>query len=324
MLVPTPTVSVIIPTYNAGPRFGELLTRLQRQTHAPQEIIVVDSTSRDDTAAIARRAGAIVLELPQAEFDHGGTRNMAAARAEGDVLLFMTQDAMPADEHLIAHLIAPLVEADVACAYARQLPYADADPLERMARAFNYPAQPQRKRADDLPRLGLKTFFCSNVCAAVRRHRFHALGGFAAPVIFNEDLFLAATAVLDGYAIHYAAEAQVYHSHGYTLTQHFRRFFDNGVSMRSNAWIYPYAKVGKEGGRLVRAQLQQLRRERRWHWMPRLIGESAAKWLGYQLGKRYTRLPRAWCARMSMHRRIWDKLQRQPARAEPGGVSMRE
>ena len=96
-----PDVSVIIPTYRAGAALGELLERLWSQTLRPREIIVIDSDSRDGTAELARSLGAIVYEIDQRDFDHGGTRNEAASRAGGEVLVFMTQDAMPASGDLL-------------------------------------------------------------------------------------------------------------------------------------------------------------------------------------------------------------------------------
>jgi len=305
-----PSVSVIIPTYNAGPELEKLLGRLCAQTLPPLEVIVIDSTSPDGTAERARAAGARVFEIPQSEFDHGGTRNRAAGFAAGEVLVFLTQDALPEDDRLLEELVQRLRDPRVACAYGRQLPREDATVLERLSRAYNYPAVSSVKDKGDLERLGIKTFFCSNVCAAVRRETFVDLGRLDEPMIFNEDLFFAAKAVQAGYRIAYAAEARVVHSHNYSAVQQFRRFFDNGVSMRRHAWVYAYSSVNKEGSRLVWTQMKALVRGRKWRWMVRLMAESVAKYAGYQLGKRYDRLPHAWCIRFSMHREIWGKLSR--------------
>ena len=106
----------------------------------------------------------------------------------------------------------------------------------------------------------------------------------------------------------YEAEARVIHSHTYSIVQQFRRFFDNGVSMRDNEWVYPYSAVGKAGSRLVRHQLRYLVRNRHWLWIPKLAADAAAKFLGFHLGKRYRKLPEKLCVRFSMHRGIWAKL----------------
>ncbi len=305
-----PAVSVIIPTWNAGPAFRELLERLRRQSLPPKEIIVMDSSSTDGTAELAREFGAAVYIIDQAEFDHGGTRNRAASYASGSILVFMTQDAVPNNEFLLKNLTRPLIEnPQTACAYARQLAKPGAHLLEQAARSYNYPDHSFCKSQDDLPSMGLKTFFCSNVCSAIRKETFIDLGRFPEPVIFNEDMFFAAKCVLAGYTIAYAANAEVLHSHNYTLKQQFKRYFDNGVSIRMNDWVYPYTSVGREGSRLVKMQLREIARRKQWGTVFRLIGDAGAKYLGFQLGKRYRMLPGAVCERLSMHRKIWVKLR---------------
>lgn len=303
-------VSVIIPTLNAGGQFKELLELLQAQTVQPHEIIIIDSCSEDGTAQLASEAGAHVLTVQRTEFDHGGTRNKAAAVATGDILLFMTQDVYPVNNRLIEELIKPLQENRTAVyAYARQMADDNGDLLEQLSRASNYPAQSALKSYEDIERLGIKAFFCSNACSAIRRDTFERMGGFQAPVIFNEDMFMAARCILSDYKIAYCAEAVVYHTHNYTIMQQFKRYFDNGVSMRCNSWILPYAASAKAGSNLIRQQLFGLRKAGKLRLIPRLIAESAAKLIGYKLGMNFHRLPKRLCRSISMHRLIWNQIE---------------
>ncbi|MDQ8733044.1 glycosyltransferase family 2 protein [Paenibacillus sp. LHD-38] len=313
-------VSVIIPTLNAGPDLKELFKRLQQQSLPPYEIIVIDSCSDDGTAELAREAGVQVLYVLRSEFDHGGTRNRAAQQAKGDILMFMTQDAMPYNEKLIEELTRPLIAGDKAVyAYARQLPRPGANELERLARQHNYPAESKMKSYEDLDELGLKTFFCSNVCSAIRREVFEAMGSFQEPVIFNEDLFMAAKCILNGYRVAYCADAAVFHSHDYSVAEQFKRYFDNGISMRCNTWITPYSAVGKAGSNLVKLQLKELHVTRQWQLIPLLVAESAAKLLGYKLGMNYRLLPAFITRRLSMHRLILTHIEKQSP-----GITMRQ
>ena len=96
-----------------------------------------------------------------------------------------------------------------------QLPDKDCDIIERYTRSFNYPEE-QRKTKADLDRLGIKTFFCSNVCTMYRRSIYEKLGGFRKAHHFNEDMIFAGKLIQEGYAIAYVAEARVVHSHNYT------------------------------------------------------------------------------------------------------------
>ena len=149
----------------------------------------------------------IVKDILPEDFDHGGTRDEGIRMSDADVIVCMTQDAVPADENLIAELTEKLGEDGIAAAYARQLPGEDCDILERYTRRFNYPPESLVKSSADLERLGIKTYFCSNVCAAYCREIYCELGGFESGTIFNEDMIYAAKLIKSGYSIAYCAKA---------------------------------------------------------------------------------------------------------------------
>jgi rhamnosyltransferase len=302
-------ISVIIPTLNAASHLPEMLPRLQRQSRVPHEIIVIDSTSDDKTVQIATLHGVKVLEVERRSFNHGGTRNYAATHATGDVLVFMTQDAMPADENFLEQLTRSLEDPEVVAAYGRQIANPNASLLERITREFNYPPISIRKSMANIKMLGIKTFFYSNVCSAIRRDVFQRMGGFDHPMISNEDMILAAKCILAGNSIVYAAEARVIHSHEFTIRQLFRRYFDIGVSIRINSWLLQYAKPEGEGGRLLKVQLRQLIQQRKWHRIPLWGMESFAKYAGYRLGFNYRKLPKATRIFFSLHKNFWNHIE---------------
>ena len=95
-------VSVIIPTLNAEAWLDRLLDRLIRQTVAA-EILVIDSESDDATCRIAASHAPRVrlLHVPRERFNHGGTRDFALRQSTGEYVLFLTQDALPADRYII-------------------------------------------------------------------------------------------------------------------------------------------------------------------------------------------------------------------------------
>ena len=182
-------IDVIIPAYRPGAEFLELIDRLERQTLPVSKILVMNTRSQVDVEKLlADRPEIQVVSLEKNEFDHGGTRDRAARLSEADYLLFLTQDALPADAHLVERLAAAFGDKRVKAAYARQLPKEDCRELERYTRNFNYPEKSRIKTAADLPELGIKTFFCSNVCAMYERETYLAQGGFPRRTIFNEDM----------------------------------------------------------------------------------------------------------------------------------------
>ena len=195
------SIDVIIPVYRPDEKLGQLIERLNHQTKKPEHIWflqTMEGTEEDEKVQrLLEQAerGRIILVKKQ-EFDHGGTRNLGASHSRSDYMLFMTQDAVPADDVLLETLIRHMdSDEGIAAAYARQLPGGDVGPVERFTRAFNYPQQSAVKNAADLERLGIKTYFCSNVCAMYRRCIYEELGGFVLHTIFNEDMIFAAALI---------------------------------------------------------------------------------------------------------------------------------
>lgn len=298
-------VSVIIPTLNAGPEFVRSLEALTSQTPAVQEIIVIDSGSSDDTCENARSYGCRVHEIARTSFGHGETRNLGASMAQGNIFVFMTQDAIPADDSALDKLVRMLFEENCAVAYGRQLPRPDAGFMARHARLFNYPQVSRVKTKKDIGRLGIKTPFCSNCFAAYRRSIFENMGGFSSGLIFGEDMEFAARAIRDGQAIAYAGHACVYHSHDYRLAQEFRRAFDIGVFHAQTPWIRSYfGNAGNEGVRFVVSELGYLKNHAPASLVRSLV-TNAAKILGYKLGARHGHVSRKWKMRMSMNKYFW-------------------
>jgi len=301
-------VSLMIPTLNAERFIEDVIVRFNRQTLPPVEIIVIDSSSGDRTVEIAAEMGCKTVVIERKAFDHGGTRNLGAKLSAGDVLVFMTQDALPVNDIFLENLVRPLADPSdplIAASFGRQVARNDAVPLEKFARLFNYPDTSMIKSKENLPRLGIKTFFFSNVCSAVRRREFKAVGGFPNKTIMNEDMILAAKLILQGYKVAYVPEAAVWHSHNYSIAQQFRRYFDIGTSFNMNRWLLEYARAEGEGLRFLQEQLAWLLRHRHYRWIPHALAFTGAKYCGYKLGLMQERLPIGLKRRFSMHKFFW-------------------
>ena len=294
-------VAVVIPVWQGSRHLPALIAALRRQTVAPDPILVIDSSSNDGSAELARSLGCQVEVIPQAEFNHGGTRNRGAQVAGARITVFLTQDALPADEHFIERLVAPIRAGTAVAAYARQLPYPDADPPEALARAWNYRPEAQLRTAADVGRLGVKAYFFSNVASAVDMTAFAEVGCFPADVIMNEDMVLCARLLHGGRTVAYAADAVVQHSHNYTIAQQFRRYFDIGVFFATHGHLLPGARTGGEGMRFVAHQMWGLLRAGRLGWALRCPVENAAKLFAMRLGRRHRLLPGWVLRRCSMH-----------------------
>ncbi len=277
-------VSLIIPTLNAGSDIETLLAGVSTQDVKPHETIIIDSSSDDTTVEIAQRFGAKTVVIPRRVFNHGRTRNVAAREAEGDVLVFMTQDALPFDKELLGNLTAPLAEDDIAGAYGRHVPRHNASPPEIFARQFNYPESSTVKSMSDLSTCGIKTFFFSNVCSAVKRELFFRVGMFPEGVRSNEDMLLAARLILSGQKVAYVPTARVIHSHTYSLFRLFTRYYNIGSSLKSNEWVLKYACSEREGLRFLKEELRFLLTGKRYRWIPYILLEALSKYAGYRIG----------------------------------------
>jgi len=303
-------IDVVIPVYRPGARFRELLRRLEAQSQPVNRYIIMN-TEEAYWEEWLPGAGELpenlsVYHVTKETFDHGATRNAGIMNSDADIVVCMTDDALPADKKLLEKLCGALMKEErIAVAYARQLPDKDCGIIERYTRSFNYPDTGRVKTKEDLPELGIKTYFCSNVCAAYKRETYLSLGGFTKKTIFNEDMIFAAKAMEMGHAVCYAADAKVIHSHNYTGIQQFHRNFDMAVSQADHPEVFSGIRSEGEGIRLVKKTALYLLKSRHAMLLPKLVFGSGCKYAGYLLGKRYKKLPMPvvrWC---SMNRNYW-------------------
>ena len=299
-------VDVLIPVYRPDGKLTELLKRLKTQNYPIHRVILMNTEEKHFPTELTGIWDRVeVYHLAKEEFDHGGTRDRGVRMSTADLVVCMTQDAMPADETLIEELVKPFDDPEVWAAYARQLPNGDCREVEKYTRSFNYPEQSMVKTKEDLDRLGIKTFFCSNVCAAWRREKYLELGGFVKHTIFNEDMILAGTMIKQGGKIAYCAKAKVIHSHNYSAFQQFHRNFDLAVSQTMYPEVFGGIRSESEGIKLVKKSLSYCIKIGKPWLMIQVVTQSAGKLLGYKMGQRYRSLPMWLILRCTMSPSFW-------------------
>lgn len=302
----TPSVAVVIPTLNAAKLWPAFYAALKAQALEPAQVLIVDSSSSDGTPTLADAAGYRVVSMARKEFNHGGTRQMAAnLLPNAEILVFLTQDAVLAQPAALSNLVALMRDPEVGAAYGRQLPRRGATPIEAHARLFNYPPVSDFRSLSSRERLGFKAIFISNSFAAYRRAALMGVGGFPSDVIFGEDTILAAKLLIANWKIAYVADAQVYHSHTYTWTQEFKRYFDIGVLHSREAWLLQnFGQARSEGRRFVLSEMKYLIL-RYWWLIPSALIRTGLKLLGYRLGRQEKQLSTATKRRLSMQPSFW-------------------
>ncbi len=303
------SVSVIIPTLNAAELLKTQISTLLNQRLQPEQILVIDSESDDQTGGLAISLGAELITVKRSSFDHGATRNLGAEHASGDILVFMTQDALPKDRETLIKLVQPLQQREIAVSYARQVPDQSASVSEQFLRFANYPPMSMVKSADDISSMGIKAFQCSNVCAAYQQRVFKELDQFPAPAVCNEDMIFAARAIFAGYKVSYTADSLVYHTHHFSSRQLFKRYFDIAASLELEPRIKVLGKTEQKGFNFLKSQLNYLKEKGCYSKIPLTIVEATAKYAGYKAGTKHHRIPSFLKKHLGSNIAYWHKIQ---------------
>lgn len=293
--------SVVIPVKDGARYLQELLDALAREE--PEEVLVIDSGSRDRSREIVRAAGVELLEIEPADFGHGRTRNLGADRTTGELICFLTQDATPCPGWLAAYREAFTLDERVGAAYGPHLPRPDTSPmiareLTEFFATFSPDGGPVVQRRGDPP-------FLSNVNACYARAcwlelRFRELA-------YSEDQAFGVDLLAAGWSKVYHPSAAVLHAHDYSPLEFMQRYFDEYRGLRSSLGhvesISPRAMLGEVralvGGDVRWMGERDYSTRERARWTLRSLSHHSGRKVFSALGSRSDRLPRALRARLS-------------------------
>jgi glycosyltransferase involved in cell wall biosynthesis len=261
------SVAAIIPVKDGERYLEELLAALARE--GVDEILVIDSGSRDRSLEIARSAGVELLEIEPAEFGHGRTRNLGAERTSGELICFLTQDATPRPGWLQAYREAFALEERVGAAYGPHLPRADTSPmiareLTEFFASFTPDGRPVVQTRED-------STFLSNVNACYSRACWEEIR--FREIAYSEDQAFGADLLQAGWVKVYEPAAAVLHAHDYGAIEFMRRYFDEYRGLReSTGHVEPFGMLA--AARDVRAAVAG---DRRWVAEQGLSGPELAR-----------------------------------------------
>ncbi len=289
------SIEVIIPAYKPDSGLMHLVSMLRKQLIRPERIRILLTTDNiREVEALRKMLGesVVVEQILPSEFSHGGTRQRAVDSSAADYILFMTQDALPADTKLISYLLEAVSKPHTAVAYARQIAYGTSGDVEKFSRRFNYPSKSRTQIEADLKKIGIKAIFCSDTCALYNRRRHIEVGGFDIDTDFGEDAIFAYNAIKSGLNVEYCAEAKVYHSHDYSLKEQFKRSILIAVSQKKHPEIYKTIKSESEGMRYLKTGLRLFIKKHKYLSAVKLIAACSVKYAGYFVGKHFVRIER--------------------------------
>ena len=303
-----PQVALIIPTHNAARHWKALCEGIRKQSAYPDQVIVVDSSSTDETSTAARDAGFEIVKIDGRDFDHGGTRQLAAEHApDADILIYLTQDAVPAEPDALEHIVTVFEDPGIGAAYGRQLPRHGATAIESHARLFNYPDVSNVRSWESRKALGFKSIFFSNAFGAYRRTALMSVGGFSSDVIFGEDTMVVARLHQAGWKTAYVAKALAVHSHSHSIVEEFRRYFDIGVLHAREGWlIEQFGTASGEGRRFVLSELRCLMKND-FLSVPSALIRTFTKYLGYRIGRREKQLSPRLKYHLGLNKQYWSR-----------------
>lgn len=297
--------SVVIPVKNGERYLEEVLAAIKRE--APEEVLVIDSGSRDRSVEIARAAGVEVMAVEPHKFGHGRTRNLGAERTTGDLICFVTQDATPNQGWLAAYREAFELDEHVGAAYGPHLPRPDTSPmiareLEEFFATFSPDGRPHLQR-------GGSTSFLSNVNACYSRACWEEIR--FRDIAYAEDQAFGADMLAAGWAKVFHPGAAVLHAHDYGWSEFMRRYFDEYRGLNASV-----GHVERLGLRSTLADIAgNVARDRRWMADHEMYGTEAVRWIARSaahhggrklfaaLGSRGGRLPAPVRRAMSLEQR---------------------
>ena len=226
------SISVVIPTYNAGTEFKWLLRKLMTQRGLKNlEVVVVDSGSSDNTVLWAQQAGCRVVEITQAEFTHSHARNLGAAHAQSDYVLFMVQDAYPVGDYWAYGMLRYLLDhagQGLVAASCSEYPRSDSDMMYDAMINVHYRflgchAQDRLGDFQGSDHMALRSRGqLSDVACLISRKMF---GEYGYQGDYAEDLDLGIRLIKDGHKVAMLASVKVVHSHNRAAFYYLKRSY---------------------------------------------------------------------------------------------------
>jgi rhamnosyltransferase len=279
--------SILILTKNDVEGVQACLKAIYSQKKAdPFEVVVIDSGSTDGTLDALRRFPVRVEQVRPEIFHHARTRNLAASYANGEILVFLSQDAIPASDEWLCSLISNFDDPAVGAVYGRQLPKRGSslerqDALDALYGAHKIVKDPALQ--DDR---GYLFYHFSDVNAAMRRNVWES-ALFPESLKVFEDLGIAKLILDAGWKIVYEPAAAVFHSHQHTTVGLFKRYFDIGYTLKLlKIWDAPGTRrsMWRDASGLLARKLSRLRNDREMGSARKGIQQEIVKSAGLFLG----------------------------------------
>jgi Glycosyltransferases involved in cell wall biogenesis len=286
--------SILLLTKNDRHNVERLLHALFDQEGISScEVIAIDSGSNDGTLEVLQRFPVRIEQIPPETFHHARTRNFAASLAHGRILVFLSQDAIPASYLWLNSMLANFDDGQVGAVYGRQIPRPDSSPERRDVLDTIYGAEKIVKDPACRNGMGYRFYHFSDVNAAIRRDVWEK-AQFPEDLRVFEDLGIAKLILDGGWKIVYEPKAAVVHSHTHTTVGLFKRYFDIGCTLQVlQIWNAPGIRGSllRDGWKLLKGKIARVHNHHSRRWNGQSLGQDIAKSIGLFLGLNQELLP---------------------------------
>jgi len=291
--IPFPSITIIFLTYNGMPLVEVVLKAIRQQTYAGKyEILNIDSTSTDETFRVCKEYCDRQTQISPKEFHHARTRNFGVSMSTSDICVFLSQDALPADNNWLTRLIDPFLDFQVGAVYGRQEAPASFGPQRQYSMSEVYPTTRQIRKFNPGEKRSLHDIRFSNANGAVRRE---LLVKFPFPefVLLSEDVAACHQVLKDGHTVVYEPASRVIHGHERSIKEEFGWAFDAGVSLKRLGILGnpEFSSETSYGIRKMAGEMAYFAKRGALGTTMLSAGVYIARWLGVQLGKRERLLP---------------------------------
>ena len=287
-----PVIDCIVAARKPDASFAAVLDGIEEQTVRPRHIIILNQGERYWKNSFVRgRKGVEVYHVSPSDRGCGTLQNFGAGLTDADFVVFMGQDVVPADDRVFSKMLRPFRNRMVKVSYARQVPDTRSGVVDGYETLMRFPAENHVRREKDIAQYGFGTFFSSNGCAMYEMSYFRESGGFAAPVIRDEDILYAAAAIRRGYAVAYCGGAEVYRNVRRSDRAIFRQAFDRGVAIAEHPELFAGIRTA-DMREEYEDTLSLMRSAGMDSYISRFRMRRQLYLRGISLGKRYRMLPR--------------------------------
>lgn len=248
--MPKYDATIAIPSFNGKEYIGDVLrAALSQKTNLKYEVLVIDSGSNEKTLSIIKGLPKVRLhEIPNKEFGHGKTRNLAIEMSDSDFVIFLTDDAVPSHDKWLDSMLEPFsISEKVGCVFGKQIPRPHCfvsikREVASVFKSFGDDGSISLQRRNGLTEeLGITNNFMSDVNSAIRKTAWERVK--FQDVNYAEDQLMGIDMLKSGYLKAYTPLGSVYHSHDYPLRKYFKRKFDEYVGLRKSTGYVAQANL---------------------------------------------------------------------------------